>query len=236
MDCGSWGATCRAALRAPRRARCRYASHKTSFVDGPIGARQPLLLLARCGSDGATEPLASPGCLRRPMFNVCRHRHPVMLTRLPDGDRRRREGGISESANGNRDQVRRGAVGVEDGRTAFGTELERALLVALVGHSDVLMRTAGHAYLVSVKARLNPERTPSTTLAGKAVADRNAPWFAPDRQLQLAAAASSFSCRHAHTVDSARGVIAAVALIETRVRFRSSARSCCAVRAMSSRR
>lgn len=61
------------------------------------------------------------------MLSLVRDHDPVVLALFPDGDLRRREGRVGEGADGNRDQVLSIAVGMEDGRTAFGQRLNRRI-------------------------------------------------------------------------------------------------------------
>src|ERR687896_327136 len=91
-----------------------------------------------------------------------------MASRFVDGDGRRREGGIGERTDRNRDHVRRRPSGVEDGGAAVGAEREGPRL-ALVGDPEVLRRLPRDLDALAREARLITEGAPRPPLAGNAM-------------------------------------------------------------------
>src|SRR5438309_2363603 len=95
-----------------------------------------------------------------------------MTARLPDGHPRRGEARIRERADGHGDEARRRRIREEDGRTAFGTETEAAL-VAVVGDADVLAVPTFGPHPLRVEPRLEAERAPRPALTREAMTDRD---------------------------------------------------------------
>ena len=66
--------------------------------------------------------------------------------------------------------------------------MEDVLLpICLVGDAREIVETAGHLHLLGFEAGLHPERAAGTTLAGKAVADRDGERVARYLETELAA-------------------------------------------------
>ena len=87
------------------------------------------------------------------VLSLARDPDPTVLAVLPDRDLWRREGRVREGPDRD-DQVFRLAAGMEDGRTAFGTEVEAADLRVLIGVADELLGLAADGDTVRRKARL----------------------------------------------------------------------------------
>jgi len=91
---------------------------------------------------------------------------------------RRREGRIAERTGRYHDYIGIVALCAEDLRTAVGAEVEDALfLVGLVGDARVVAEAIKYLDLVGLEPNLHAERVSGSTLAGKAVADRDRKWI-----------------------------------------------------------
>jgi hypothetical protein len=67
------------------------------------------------------------------------------------------------------------------------------LAVGLAGDAREIVEAAGHLHLLGFEACLHPERAAGTTLAGKAVADRDGERVARHLETELAAVTGGFA-------------------------------------------
>src|SRR3954452_19502876 len=133
------------------------------------------------------------------VLHVLRQADPRMLPRLPDGDPRRRKGGIREGADGYGNQIGLRLSRVVDRRAAVGAEVEVARLPR-VGDPDVLAAPAFDAHPLGREPRLEAERASRPALTREAMAHGDADRLALRPKTELLAAAGGVVRSHAAIV------------------------------------
>jgi len=132
------------------------------------------------------------------------YRDPCVPTHLVHRARGRREPRLGERAYGDRDDVLLSRQVVEDRRAAMRAEVERPR-VALVGDPRVCRRVPLDPDAVAEVPRLNAERASRPSLAGEAVAHRDADRISLRHQAELATATSAWWSRTFASVRSSDG-------------------------------